>query len=682
MHAYINSINTIHGIQIQVSFGEQDNVLYPTVYTCMYPVNFVRYSLSDYLFRVAENRLDPESQQHVQAQQRIDMSAVLTEINRIKGKKLEGTTKAQSLDNRKELCLDTNLKGDVLEVEKHTKVAAHGYKAKLSDTELAAHPKHCQQQLDMKTISNDADDSKVQKLAIVNEDRSGSEAKVNKNPSGQKHLTVKFSDSEIVKNDESGTRQHGSQTKASEHPSGQKHLTVTVKLSDSEIMKMDKSETRQHEVDKAETLTAKAQTEQKDVQISLATSNVAHKTSVSCDTLASQRSSPSPSVSLKYKTAVLHRSSEDVRTSIHMYEPVLLDIQSKQVAPVFHKSSGDVRPSSGAHTYEIIPDIQSKQATLKHASYKSKVRSHKFPSLNKPKCLSREELRINYKHRPPPSLPPNLISQNSRENPCSVVQHDGYSSTSKPDKLSKEYKHGALSPKVSQHPSIDDSGVNQRTTCPSKGQCHSSPSEHKWEETNPDRGKQTSVNKVTVSKGQLCKEYRHRPPPPKPSQHIKDLYQPLLSESHTNVYECLQTTSSSNSNSASDETDLFAWRMETDKQIPPTPDQTSVKSHHGSQLHYQPLQNEEKRSLRSLEKRSKEPRSCTDDSTPDENLGSDCKFVDNDFDEKGQPKGTHHSYPSIASGSDHLSDTEGNYMPLIPKRKKNIVISEYVSLHN
>ena len=146
---------------------------------------------------------------------------------------------------------------------------------------------------------------------------------------------------------------------------------------------------------------------------------------------------------------------------------------------------------------------------------------------------------------------------------------------------------------ASEETSIDCSGVNTDITSSSKDDVtvhHSSPTEYRPEEATPSNSKM-SINRIVLSKEQLFKQYKHRPPPPKPPRHVKD-YQPLLSKSHTDAYECLQAANASNSNSASEET---AWKTENNKQPPPIPDETSEKPYHDNQRHYQQLHFEGKK---------------------------------------------------------------------------------------
>ena len=173
--------------------------------------------------------------------------------------------------------------------------------------------------------------------------------------------------------------------------------------------------------------------------------------------------------------------------------------------------------------------------------------------------------------------------------------------------------------------------------------------------------------------------HKYKPPrPPPPKIRLQDFQPKLPPKGQSNIQVCTASNSDSSSTSEDVLTILWSKRAGTGIEISTKVGQaTAGASQYGSGTVYQPLTAEGKAPLAHLyESLNTESRSISDDK-PD-GAGSI-----NDR-EPSQIQSTK-KQPSLGIGKrtdDHPdSDSEDDYMPLVPNRKKNIVVSEYASLH-
>ena len=173
--------------------------------------------------------------------------------------------------------------------------------------------------------------------------------------------------------------------------------------------------------------------------------------------------------------------------------------------------------------------------------------------------------------------------------------------------------------------------------------------------------------------------HKYKPPrPPPPKIRPQDFQPKLPPKGQSNIQVCTASNSDSSSTSEDVLTILWSKRAGTGIEIPTRVGQaTAGESQYGSGTVYQPLTAEGKAPLAHLyESLNTESRSISDDK-PDGAGSINAR-------EPSQIQSTK-KQPSLGIGKrtdDHSdSDSEDDYMPLVPNRKKNIVVSEYASLH-
>ena len=286
--------------------------------------------------------------------------------------------------------------------------------------------------------------------------------------------------------------------------------------------------------------------------------------------------------------------------------------------PTFYKSSNDINIS--VHIYEAIPDVETKRGMQKSKSHTNMA---KF-STRKDPYLSKEVLRAGYKHREPPPHPRKAQSKES-------IDYDDIVHT--------------------------DSSIN--SVCH-----HSSAKLVTSQQTEPT---------MKANSSRTSSAYKHQPPPPRhPHASIQSN---LPSKGQSSIH--VRNTSSSDSSSTSEDVLSFLWSKGVG---------TVNKTQHDCQheLVYQPLNPEDKAPMTLYESLNKcsdlghtKPKSASGDESDQAGNINVQEFQENE--PKRQPQ-----YHEIGKGTDDQyshSDSEGDYMPLVPKRKKNTVVVEYQSLH-
>lgn len=192
----------------------------------------------------------------------------------------------------------------------------------------------------------------------------------------------------------------------------------------------------------------------------------------------------------------------------------------------------------------------------------------------------------------------------------------------------------------------------------------------------------TNSNKHPLSGGmaqrKLQQQYKPRPPPP--TVQLQGVQPSLSPKGQSSIQAC--NTSSSESSSTSEDVLSFLWSKGVGTEIPTKLGQlVSITSQHESGVVYQPLNAEVKAPLDLYECLNKcsdtvghtEPRSFSGDKSDQAGAGIDAR-------ESTDTHSTVRYHKSQIGKVKDGSDSEDDYMPLVPKRKKNTVVTEYASL--
>lgn len=215
--------------------------------------------------------------------------------------------------------------------------------------------------------------------------------------------------------------------------------------------------------------------------------------------------------------------------------------------------------------------------------------------------------------------------------------------------------------------------------------------EYKHREPPPDPKKTQSKESIDVQTNSSmttdCTKsgtsHKHKPArPPPPKIRLQGFHPKLPSKGQSNIQVC--TASNSDSSSTSKDVLSFLWSKGagTGIEIPTRVGQaTAGGSQYGSDTVYQPLTAEGKAPLGLYESLNTEPRSVSDDK-PDGAGSINAREPSRIQSTKKQPHAQGLGIGKRTQSDDHSdSDSEGDYMPLVPNRKKNIVVNEYESLH-
>ena len=340
--------------------------------------------------------------------------------------------------------------------------------------------------------------------------------------------------------------------------------------------------------------------------------------------------------------------------------------------PAFHKSSGNIDIS--VHIYEAVPDIQ----TSKDAQMFNSHTNTKFPTRKGP-CLSKETLRAGYKHREPPPDPKKAQSKESIDivhtdssvsSGCHSNNKSGISQQSKPT-IKADTSRTSYAQKSTSLPRSNKFSFDHTCTNPLS-------SESANEQTS-DTSSSKHASAGIMAKRKLHRQYKHRPP--LPTIRLQDVEPNLPSKGQSSIQVC--NTSSSDSSSTSEDVLSFLWSKGEGIEVPTKVGQavgiTQCKNQHESDVVYQLLNTEAKAPLTLYESLNKcsdvrhtEPGSVSGDKS-DQVAGNI-----NAQESRGQTK-----CHEIRKGTDEYlhSDSEDDYMPLVPQRKKNMVVVEYESLH-
>ena len=322
-------------------------------------------------------------------------------------------------------------------------------------------------------------------------------------------------------------------------------------------------------------------------------------------------------------------------------------IQNKgETVPMKRKQASIHRSKSEEKIHEKRgPDLMSKVNITKDSNDSP---SHKVNLPNPTSCgtmpmkrkqpstkMMKEELRKKYRHRPPPPkdpLAPTLVSGKD---------------------LSSDISQSDNSEEVCQSP-------NTSTTC---GQDDS----ETMPMTTPNLAKFSASN--IKSKEVLRKVYRHRTPPPKiPAKRGRNLKEDIVSDiqqteasmiSEENHYHSEHSSPIANKQQESTSEERIKLSVESEKELHTQPSSDSIKpiSDTLEEDDGKSIINTEIQQMHHIMNANQEDQTINDPLTT--TTGSSSNH--------------------LVLASDH--DSEGDYMPLIPKRKKKKAASEYETLH-
>ncbi len=337
--------------------------------------------------------------------------------------------------------------------------------------------------------------------------------------------------------------------------------------------------------------------------------------------------------------------------------------------PTFYRSRDDIDIS--VHIYETVSDIQAR----KNAQvFNSHTNVAKFPTQKGPH-LSKEILRVGYKHREPPPDPKRAQSKESIESDVQINPSMSILSGTSHKNEPAMKSNSSMMCTSTEETIVDD---------------HTPPTLSANEQMSAASGGDMANRK-------FHRQYKHRPPrPPPPKIRLQGLQPNLHSRGQNSIQMC--TASSSDSSSTSEDVLSFlrSKGVGTGIGIPTkiglqaaAVGMTQDGSQYGSDAFYQPLSAERKEPLALYESLNKssdnniiEPKGISGDKAGEVgciNAQEPILSPRETQSTKRQPQ-CQDIRRKVADDSPD-SDSEDDYMPLVPTRKKNTVVSEYASLH-